>query len=253
MPSPPGVTQPPRFYHIPEGVGRLDALEFRRPYPVFDIHHVADRLNEEQTLTLTHGLVCHGLPWGICSFGAGKIWEWVDDLTLRPLLQGAAFVAVTLERSLRSGAVEPYGSKPWRDESISLELECHRGYGQLGKPWIPWAHAIVAGDKGDVAQLLSGPSILFDDKHCNCVDWCVDGHWLNRAIRVDRPFPAVFEPRTMSLEERLPAYYGALFADPLRARVRRAPHVNRWLTDILEFSEGAEAEIELRNLGTTQP
>ena len=175
MPSPPGVTQPPRFYHIPEGVGRLDALEFRRPYPVFDIHHVADRLNEEQTLTLTHGLVCHGLPWGICSFGAGKIWEWVDDLTLQPLLQGAAFVAVTLERSLRYGAVEPYESKPWRDESISLELECHRGYGELGKPWIPWAHAIVAGDKGDVAQLLSGPSILFDDKHCNCVDWCVDG------------------------------------------------------------------------------
>ena len=57
----------------------------------------------------------------------------------------------------------------------------------------------------------------------------------------------------MLLEERLPAYYGALSADPLRARVRRAPHVNRWLTDILEFSEGAEAEMELRTLGTTQP
>ena len=81
MPSPPGVTQPPRFYHIPEGVGRLDALEFRRPYPVFDIHHVADRLNEEQTLTLTHGLVCHGLPWGICSFGAGKFGNgWTISL-----------------------------------------------------------------------------------------------------------------------------------------------------------------------------
>ena len=254
MPSPPRVPPPPPFFRIPEGVGRLDALQFTRPYPVFDIHHVVDCLNEEQTWNLRCGLEFYGLPWGICSFGPGKIWRWVDDINLRPLLAGAAFVAVTMERSYRSGEVEQhYQSRPWRDQCICLEVEFHRAYRELDRPWIPYAHAIVVGNKGDVARILSGPSVLFDDRRDNCVDWCVDGHELNRAICVDAPHRAVFEHRPMLPEERLPTYYGTLSADPLRGRVRRAEHVNRWLHDIVEFAQGAEAEIELRDRGNTQP
>ena len=253
MPSPPRVSPPPPCFSIPEGVGRLDALRFRRPYPVFDIHHVVDRFNEEQSWNLSGGLEYYGLPWGICSFGAGKIWAWVDDANVRPLLAGAAFVAVTTERSHRSGRGEQvYESKPWRDQSICLECEYHRAYRELNRPWIPYAHAIVAGDKGDVAGLLSGPSVLFDDRRDNCVDWCVDGHELNRAICVDRRRGALFEHRPMLPEESLPTSYGRLSADPLRGRLGRAPHVNRWLHDILEFSEGAEAEIALRDRGHFQ-
>ena len=245
MPSPPCGALPLPFSSVPEVVGRLDALRFNRPYPVFDVHHVLDRMDEEQVRNLRHGLEFYRLPWGICSLGPGKIYRWVDDVQLRPLLEGAAFIAVSREHSDRSGHTEDHHhGRSWRHQSGRLELEVHRAYRDLNRPFVPYAHAIVAGNKGDVARLLSGPSVLFDDKPYNCEDWIKDGHELNEAICVEGPERAIFSPRVVLPEERVPTQHGRVATVSTGCRRMRAEHVNRWLVQILGFVERAEVELK---------
>ena len=55
--------------------------------------------------------------------------------------------------------------------------------------WVPAAAFAVDGHKGDVASLLTGPSILFNDNLDDCKEWCRLGFKGNEARLVDRKRP----------------------------------------------------------------
>ena len=75
----------------------------------------------------------------------GKCIAGVTGLSWRPCLN------TSMEKGVAEGLIDGAGGR--MAGSGPLELEFHRAYIDFDKPWVSYAHAIVAGTKGDVARV----------------------------------------------------------------------------------------------------
>ena len=213
---------------------RLSDVRIAGPYVVFDVHHVLDRLNKYQSLCLAEWLLHSNIEWGICSCGVGKLDRWINDENMRPMIEDAAFIVVNTrhvhESDRQPGTGKEYTNR-WSRHNFSKE-------------WVPEVAVLVDGHKGDVAKLLHGPSLLFDDRLDNCEEWCRLGAEGNEARLVStkrwvfddkEPCGKELWPRQhgVSPQELLPLPYRIKDSLPIFAAEKRS----HWHLQILEFVE----------------
>ena len=213
----------------------LSQLRFERPYVVFDVHHVLDRLTLYQSLCLAEWLLhCH-IDWGICSCGVGKrMNQWLVAANMRPMIEDARFVIVNKRHVYDRwpGNGKEYSNK-WIEWSYDHEW----------LPWLPDVAVAVDGHKGDVARLLPGPSILFDDRLENCMEWCRMGDKDNQARLVSRS-ASFFDNREPVYDKLFPPDPTELMLPPHRITdelpVFAAEKRSKWYLQILEFVQRLE-------------
>ena len=217
---------------------KLADVRLARPYVVFDVHHVLDRLNAYHSLCLAEWLMHSNIDWGICSCGPAKMHRWITNPDIRPLIQDAAFVAVNTHHVHDRHRASPTG----------MEYNSRWSKQNFNHPFVPDVAVLVDGHKGHVAKLLSGPSLLFDDRLDNCEEWCRLGAEGNEARVVsttrwifddEEPCGKELWPRQHGVppQELLPLPYRIKDSLPIFAAEKRS----QWHLQILDFVERVEA------------